>query len=288
MTQLYDLCLTLTPPPADAPEETIANVEVRCDALGLQPLTAQPLRDPFTPEERRELEWYLETYWQWPYEEFARRGQRVEQLLTDAGQRLYRAVFDQVQTVVQPWRLLPDAQRQLSIISNVPPALSLPWELLCDEQGFLALRTKNPVSIIRRLPQSELGALPTAFTPPLRVLLVTARPDDAGFVDPRGIARELLDEVQPQIAAGAIALEFLRPPTRAALRERLGQSPPIHILHFDGHGTFDETQCPATTNVCRAERRASWRLRRTTARSTSRPPMNSHSCCRTAACGWPC
>jgi tetratricopeptide (TPR) repeat protein len=127
MTQLYDLCLTLTPPPADAPEGTIANVEVRCDALGLQPMTAQPLRDPFTPEERRELEWYLETYWQWPYEEFARRGQRVEQLLTDAGQRLYRAVFDQAQTIVQPWRLLPDAQRQLSIISNVPPALSLPY-----------------------------------------------------------------------------------------------------------------------------------------------------------------
>jgi hypothetical protein len=217
---------------------------VRCDALGLQPLSTQPLRDPFTPEERRELEWYLETYWQWPYEEFARRGQRVEQLLTDAGQRLYRAVFDQVQSIVQPWRLLPDAQRQISIISNVPPALSLPWELLCDEQGFLALRTKNPVSIIRRLPQSELGALPTAFTPPLRVLLVTARPDDAGFVDPRGIARELLDEAQPQIEAGAIALEFLRPPTRAALRERLGQSPPIHILHFDGHGTFDESPMP--------------------------------------------
>ncbi len=251
MTQLLDLCLTLTPPPADAPEGTIANVEVRCDALGLQPLTVQTLRDPFTPEERSELEWYLETYWQWPYEEFARRGQRVEQLLTDAGQRLYRAVFDQVQSIVQPWRLLPDAQRQISIISNVPQALSLPWELLCDEQGFLALRTKNPVSIIRRLPQSELGALPTEFTPPLRVLLVTARPDDAGFVDPRGIARELLDEAQPQIEAGAIALEFLRPPTRAALRERLSQSPPIHILHFDGHGTFDETPVPGDSQRLR-------------------------------------
>ena len=56
MSQLLDLCLKLTPPNTDAPEGTIANVEVRCDALGLQPLTVQPLRDPFTPKERRELE----------------------------------------------------------------------------------------------------------------------------------------------------------------------------------------------------------------------------------------
>jgi len=126
----------------------------------------------------------------------------------------------------------------------VPSALSLPWELLHDEQGFLALRAQQPVSIVRRLPQAELGALLTEFTPPLRVLLVTARPDDAGFVDPRGIARELLDEVQPQIEAGAVALEFLRPPTLAALRERLSQQPPIHILHFDGHGTFDDAPAP--------------------------------------------
>ncbi len=247
MNQLLDICLTLTPPPAERCAGTIAHVELRCDELGLsQPVNLQPLNDPFTPQERDELVWYLEHYWQWPYEEFARRGQQVEQLLTDVGKRLYAAVFGapQAQGIVQPWRLQPNARRQLSLIGAVPAALSLPWELLHDEQGFLALRAQQPVSIVRRLPQAELGALLTEFTPPLRVLLVTARPDDAGFVDPRGIARELLDEVQPQIEAGAVALEFLRPPTLTALRERLGQQPPIHILHFDGHGTFDDAPAP--------------------------------------------
>jgi len=38
MSQLLDLCLKLTLPNADAPEGTIANVEVHCDALGLQPM----------------------------------------------------------------------------------------------------------------------------------------------------------------------------------------------------------------------------------------------------------
>src|SRR5207249_3435874 len=79
------------------------------------------------------------------------------------------------------------------------------------------------------------------FEPPLRVLLVTARPEGTGFIDPRSIARELLDEVQGQIDTGAIELEFLRPPTLTALRQRLrDRKRQVHVLHFDGHGTFDE------------------------------------------------
>src|SRR5947209_17492136 len=122
----------------------------------------------------------------------------------------------------------------------MPGVLSLPWELLHDEQGFLALRTRHPVSIVRRLSQSELPALPTPFEPPLRILMVTARPEGTGFIDPRSTARELLEEVQDHIEAGSIDLEFLRPPTLQALRKRLRNSKrPVHILHFDGHGIFE-------------------------------------------------
>ena len=103
------------------------------------------------------------------------------------------------------------------------------------------MRTQEPVSILRRLPQSESTASSTPFEPPLRVLLVTARPQGTGFIDPRGIARELLDEVQEQVETGAIELEFLRPPTIKALRQRLrDRKRQVHVLHFDGHGTFDE------------------------------------------------
>ncbi len=59
-------------------------------------------------------------------------------------------------------------------------------------------------------------------------------------MDPRGLARELMDEVQSQVDAGAVDIEFLRPPTRAALRERLKDTKrPVHVLHFDGHGIFE-------------------------------------------------
>ena len=241
MSQLLDLAITLTPPPPGAPEEAIASISLRCDPQGLT-YSGDLLRDPLTKQEREDLHWYLEDYSDWPYEQFFQRAKKIENLLDELGDRLYKAVFGSfgAMAILQAWRLQPGNERQVSIISDMPVVLSLPWELLHDEQGFLALRTRHPVSIVRRMPQSELAAFPTQFEPPLRVLVVTARPDDAGFVDPRSIGRELLDEVQEHIDEGTIAVEFLRPPTLQTLRTRLADSkrPPIHVLHFDGHGTF--------------------------------------------------
>src|SRR6266702_5063858 len=243
MSQLLDLSITLTPPPAGSPPEVIASIALRCDPQGLT-YTGDLLSDPLTKPELANLRWYLEEYSDWPYEQFLERAKQIEALLPELGNRLYKTVFGSfgAMGILQAWRLQPVEQRQISIISDISRALSLPWELLHDEQGFLALRTRHPVSIIRRLSQKELAAFPTPFEPPLRVLLVTARPEGTGFVDPRGIARELVDEVQGQVEKGVIELEFLRPPTLHALRIRLGDSelPPIHVLHFDGHGTFDE------------------------------------------------
>ncbi len=247
MDQLLDLSITLTPPPAGSPPEAIASMQLRCDTLGLSH-TGDLLLNPLTHNERAELRWYLEEYWQWPYEQFLEHGRRVEQLLPQLGKRLYRSVFGSLEArdILQAWRREDAEQRQISIISGLPPALSLPWELLHDEQGFLTLRARTPVSIMRRLPQGEQAARSPSFEPPLRVLLITARPDDAGFVDPRGIARELLDEVQEHVEEGTIAVEFLRPPTLPALRARLSNAklPAIQVLHFDGHGAFEAETPP--------------------------------------------
>jgi len=243
MSKLLDLSITLSSPPDGSSPETIASVELRCDTLGLSH-KGDLLTDPLTKKERDDLRWYLEVYSDWPYEQFLVRAKKVETLLAELGKRLYDRAFGSLKAdrILQAWRLQAGEQPQISIISDMPIALSLPWELLHDEQGFLVLRTRHPVSIVRRLPQSEQAASPTPFEPPLRVLLVMARPEGTGFVDPRGIARELVDEVQGQVEKGVIELEFLRPPTLHALRIRLGDSelPPIHVLHFDGHGTFDE------------------------------------------------
>lgn len=242
MEQLLDLSIIFSPPPQGSPSEVIAAIGLRCDPLGIANV-GDLLVDPLREQDREDLRWYLEEYWKWPYEQFALRARLIEDLLPTLGNRLYRAAFGSrmAMGILQAWRLVPAAQRQISIVSDMPKVLSLPWELLHDEQSFLALRSRTPISIVRRLSLSEQNVSSVPFEPPLRVLLITARPDDAGFIDPRGITRELLDELQEHIDYGSIAVEFLRPPTLLALRARLVNTklPPIHVLHFDGHGVFD-------------------------------------------------
>ena len=72
-----DLSITLTPPPADSLPEVLATITLRCDPLGLSH-TGDLLKDPLASQEREDLRWYLEEYWQWPFEGFAERGKRVE------------------------------------------------------------------------------------------------------------------------------------------------------------------------------------------------------------------
>src|SRR6202035_1022000 len=104
------------------------------------------------------------------YYEFAEHGKQVEALLVDIGKRLYQAVFGHAMSIVQPWRLQPGVTRQVSIISAIPRVLSLPWELLHDERGFLVMHAREPISILPRLPQQQLPELITQFEPPLRIL----------------------------------------------------------------------------------------------------------------------
>ncbi|MFL5704999.1 MAG: CHAT domain-containing protein, partial [Ktedonobacteraceae bacterium] len=241
MSQLLELRILLDPPPKDAPLKALATITLNCDPLRLSH-AGDLLLDPLTEQERNDLRWYLEEYWMWPYEGFAERGKKVEALLAVLGSRLYSTLFEGIQAreIVQAWWAQSSAHHQVVIESALPWALSLPWELLHDGEDFLVLRSSNPVAILRRFPQLDQAQHQASFDPPLRILLITAQPEDTGFVDPRSLARELLDEMQGQIEGGAVELEFLRPPTLAALRARLrDQGRPIQVLHFDGHGIFE-------------------------------------------------
>src|SRR5689334_6574337 len=89
---LLDLSITLDQPPAGSPPEILASITLRYDKLGLSH-SGDLLKDPLSSQEREDLRWYLEEYWQWPFEGFAERAKRVEALLPLVGKRLYDAVF---------------------------------------------------------------------------------------------------------------------------------------------------------------------------------------------------
>ena len=219
---------------------------------------------PLGPIEAEELRWYLEKYNLWPigkvYEE---RAAKVEGSLPVWGQLLYQAVAGKqgVQEALLPWAALPkEVDRRFSIFVDprllagsseeqqaeageaATLLLGLPWELLHDGRSYL-FRGARPVLVRRRLPSQRYFPRLIA-EPPIRVLLVSPRPEGegVGYIDHRVIAQPMTEAIGE---LGDLAeLTVLSPPTfpalQAALQEAEKRGEPFHVVHFDGHGVFDK------------------------------------------------
>ena len=100
--------------------------------------------------------------------------------------------------------------------------LGLPWELLHDGRGYLFQGAK-PTRVRRRLPFTERREVPVV-APPIRILLVTARPEDdsCGYIDHRASALPLVEAMES--LPGLVKIHVLSPPTLPALREELDRA----------------------------------------------------------------
>ena len=93
----------------------------------------------------------------------------------------------------------------------------------------------------RKLPNRE-DKDPIVTKPPIRVLLVSPRPEDerAAYIDHRISARPVVEALAR--LGGLAEFKVLTPPTFPALREELQEAAerdePCHVVHFDGHGVF--------------------------------------------------
>jgi tetratricopeptide (TPR) repeat protein len=217
---------------------------------------------PIGPIEADELRWYLEKYALWPSHYFRDRALKVEENLVKWGQLLQETVMPVVHTakVMQAWaKIGAPAGRRFSVHvdtdleAGTPDAdvktakeaaallLALPWELLHDGKRYFFEGAK-PVLVRRRLPATELLDVPVVATP-IRILLVTARPEDeaCGYIDHRASALPLVEVMES--LPGLVKIHVLNPPTLPALGEELDRArdekKPYHVVHFDGHGVYD-------------------------------------------------
>jgi tetratricopeptide (TPR) repeat protein len=184
----------------------------------------------------RELQWYLETFLEYPFPPETEHADRVLKSLRTWGEQTFRALFD----VSAAGRFVDESTRDysklhLQISSDDPRVLAWPWEALRDpEIGFLGqlcqvvrqLNTaRNPQELSESLSNDRVN-----------ILLVVSRPfeRDVRF---RSVARPLVELIEQEKLPASV--EVLRPPTfdqlRAHLRKRQGY---YHILHFDGHGAY--------------------------------------------------
>ncbi len=217
---------------------------------------------PIGPIEVEDLRWYLEKYAVWPSHYFRDRAAKVEEDLGKWGELLYQAAMPVAHTanVLQAWARIGDhAGRRFSVhvdaaleagapddeVARAREAatllLGLPWELLHDGTSYLFQGAK-PTRVRRRLPGTEAFDVPVVATP-IRILLVTARPEDeaCGYIDHRASALPLVEAMEA--LPGLVEIQVLSPPTLPALREELDRARrarrPYHVVHFDGHGVYD-------------------------------------------------
>jgi hypothetical protein len=221
-----------------------------------------PFTSPLGPIEAGEIAWYLERFVNWPAEPFLERARKVEQALPEWGRQLYDSVNAQpARAVLDAWSATGAAERRFTVkvdrklIAGTPPEkqkeadeaatllLGLPWELIHDEQGYL-FQGARPVRVRRGLPKSDRQRA-MASDPPIRVLLVSPRPEDqsAAYIDHRISARPLVEALS---RLGDLAsLKLLETPTFPALEKQLQDArergEPYHVVHFDGHGVYDRT-----------------------------------------------
>lgn len=221
---------------------------------------------PIDAIESGELRWYLEQYAIWPsgIPAIQDRARRVEVSLVTRGKRLHEAAMPLTHTanVMNAWATIAEhAGRRFSIhVDTVIEAgaaeadvragkeaatafLGLPWELLHDGKRYLFEGAKA-ARVRRRLPSTEGFGVPVV-APPIRILLVSARPEDdaCGYIDHRTSALPLVEAMES--LPGRVMLHVLSPPTLPALREELerarAEKKPYHVVHFDGHGVYDRS-----------------------------------------------
>jgi hypothetical protein len=223
--------------PPDAPDDAPVGFSLRCLSIQSSPVQGE-FRNPLGEKALNDIRWYLEEYWKWPTDIDHDRAHQVETDLERWGRALFDALF-QDRLAGRLYQQFVDhdaARRQIIVEAQSPQVQRLPWELLAVDTGPLFARRQKPVSISRRVLLEYEPPIRT-FDLPLRVLMVTCRPEEAGFIDPRSIARGMLDALQPLVDEGRVVVEFLRPPTLATLDDTLRRSE-VHIVHFDGHGVY--------------------------------------------------
>ena len=200
-------------------------------------------KSPVTKKDLEDLRWYIEVYAaQYTGEPDDEEARRIEAKLIDLGEKLFKAVF----TTPKAQDLYQQFQQQhtdklLTIHSNEAEILALPWELLREsEHGFLS-QQQPPVSIRRYCVQNHTPSFTVQAKPKLRLLFIVSRPNDESFLNPRLDPQAVMDALAEQ-GISQIETEFLRPATLKKLTERLNNPalPPVDIIHFDGHGRYDE------------------------------------------------
>ena len=189
------------------------------------------VESPLGPIELGRLQWYLEVYPRWSFAENLIKGREVEGQLAPWGRALFDATLRRAEPLTGGFLASSGEKRVVIEVDSAgwgeaeaprggPAALlALPGGL--HEGGDWLFAGKDPIRVIRRLPRDVvMDPLPLGHR--LRVLLIVARTEDAGFLDARASLTPLVEALRP--LGHKVELHVLPDGTLPALQDALGRS----------------------------------------------------------------
>jgi len=168
------------------------------------------------------LRWYFDDYPEMPAEANKIKAENIMDALALWAKKIYQNLSkdDKVESP------------HIQIISDIPAVLAWPWEAIDHKLQIcrkLSHNIKNPVQRVAVEPLNKLN-----------ILYIISRPhgDKVKF---QTLSKQLIDFVYGEEESWPVRIDVLRPPTFKQLKDFLKKHPDFyHIIHFDGHGTFDE------------------------------------------------
>jgi hypothetical protein len=171
------------------------------------------------------------------------RVRRIEpqerRLLEDFGGQLFQAAFSgPVRECLGRSRLAADSKNAgLRIRLRLPGELAnIPWEYLYDGEHFLSL---SPETALVRYLEMPSPVRPFPVSPPLRILAMISAPSDVPELSGDDEWGKLNGALSDLVGQGMVEVDRLEVGTLAALQRPL-RLRDYHVLHFVGHGGYDE------------------------------------------------
>lgn len=234
--------MTITSIHINSSTSDLASTKVDVSFYDRDSLVAGPYQGLVPPQGHPSLSrirWYMEEYLRYPDEAATEIAREYRAEFESGGTALFSHIFLENEPAREAYLRAAKALRsvQFEIGANGAAALDPVWEYLRDpERGWLALESRGIVRVSSPMKVPRAGKLPA------RVLFVISRPGQAQDVPFRSVARPSLE------ALWSMPDEFetivLRPPTFEKLKETLAlasiEGRPFDIVHFDGHGVFDD------------------------------------------------